>query len=373
MSNATDIFSEFQPISKSDWLAKIEKDLKGNQLSELQSRIGQIIIDPFPHRDDLKLLKEPFSGVAWEVGEDIDATDVLKANRLAKDALRNGVQALRFVLSENLGDHRMESMLEGIELQEVSIHFYEVNRNAAPLKLLQHFFHCVQAAKLDNSKLRGSVHWTYPNAVVPEDLGFLLDYSDLKLPSFKLFTVNGQDFFRDVDGVVDELCCMIKAGNQFIETLTGLGYSIEKASDKIQFSVLVGTNYFVEIAKIRALKILWANVRKAWGEDKAKLPVIEAHFAVSEQKEDAYQNMIQATTQAMSAITGGVTRLTVMPAGVETEKLVFYRRIARNVQHILKLESHLDWVKDPAAGSYFIETLTTDLAKAAWKKFQQQN
>jgi methylmalonyl-CoA mutase len=102
------------------------------------------------------------------------------------------------------------------------------------------------------------------------------------------------------------------------------------------------------------------------------MPPIEAQLAPTVQTSDPNYNIIQSTTQAMAAIIGGVDRLTVLPSdafqGATTD---FSRRIARNVQHILKMESYLDWVADPAAGSYFIEKLTLHLAEAAWNSFQQ--
>ena len=140
----------------------------------------------------------------------------------------------------------------------------------------------------------------------------------------------------------------------------------------IQFSIAIGKSYFVEIAKIRALKILWANVLKAYGWE-ATSPSIEAHLSPSCQSDNPYQNMIAATTQAMSAVLGGVDRLTILPANAATEKADdFTRRIARNVQHLLKMEAYFDRVIDPAAGSYYIEQLTEQLAKQAWKVIQQK-
>ncbi|MBK9488574.1 MAG: hypothetical protein IPO07_07135 [Haliscomenobacter sp.] len=128
----------------------------------------------------------------------------------------------------------------------------------------------------------------------------------------------------------------------------------------------------MEIAKLRALRLLWQNVLKAYGVQTSALE-IAAHFAPASQDEHPNTNLIRAATQAMSAVIGGANQLYVLPsnASLHESPTPFTRRIARNVQHLLRLESHLDKVIDPAAGSYYIEKLTEELAHKAWAIFQQ--
>jgi methylmalonyl-CoA mutase len=141
----------------------------------------------------------------------------------------------------------------------------------------------------------------------------------------------------------------------------------------MQFSVSVGTNYFLEIARLRAFRLLWLHVLKAWNAP-ATYPTMEAAFHPEAYTDALYNNMVRATTMAMSAVLGGVQRLTVRPYDAGREHLATYppafgRRIARNVQHLLKMESGFETLRDPAAGSYYIEKLTRQLAGEAWKKF----
>ena len=135
----------------------------------------------------------------------------------------------------------------------------------------------------------------------------------------------------------------------------------------------VSTSFFVDIAKLRALRILWANLLDAYGAGDAPLPLLVAHLARETQADDQHTNMIKAGTQSMAAVIGGADRLYVRPADFFNQEpsSSFTRRIARNVQHILKMESHLDRVGDPGAGSYYIEMLTEKLADAAWREFQE--
>lgn len=367
------LLAEFSPVSKAEWLAKIEQDLKGKPIESLQIRLDNLLIDPFPHLDDLQGLPTPLIAPAdWEIGEDIPAHDMVKADRTAIEALNVGVQALRFLLDENPGAHRMESLLDGIALDAISIHFFEKNKNAQPLHVLNHFYHVAQARRLDTQSLRGSVSWEFRDAVVTDDAVELVEFAQKKLPGFKVLPVNVHRFFAGEEGVVAELAKTIAKAVRWMDSLEEKSIPAETVNRFLQFSISIGKNYFVEIAKIRALKHLWANVLKAYGVTDVSMPPIEAHLAPSTQTQDRNYNMIQSTTQAMAAVIGGVDRLTVLPSdaflGEPTE---FSRRIARNVQHILKTESHLNWVQDPAAGSYFIEDLTLKLAAAAWKEFQQ--
>ncbi len=367
------LFTEFPPISKAEWLAKIEQDLKGKPLADLQFRLGQIQADPFPHADDWKETPPALPGNAdWEIGEDIPADDILKANKTALTALDGGVQALRFLLEDNPGLHRMESLLEGIVLEAVSIHFFQKNKNAQPLHLLRHFSELAAKQGVEQEALRGSVNWDFSDAVVADDAAELIDFSQKKLPGFRTLPVNGDRFFEGDDSALAELVKTLAHAVQWIKTLEEKGIPPETVNSQLYFTLATGKNYFVEIAKIRALKHLWANILSAYNLSNADMPPIASRLAPASQTDDPHSNMIQAATQAMSAIIGGADRLTVIPSDAfQGEPTAFSRRIARNVQHLLKMESRLDWVKDPAAGSYFIEDLTLQLAAAAWRKFQQ--
>lgn len=371
MKNTLDLRTDFPPVTKSEWIAKIEQDLDGKPLSNLEWQLGNLNLSPFHHLDDLKDLPMP-AGVSpgWEIGEDVDAHDLLEANRQARLALEQGVEAPRFLLHENLGDHRMASLLEGIDLSLVSTHFFEKNKNAGPKHLLEHFYHTARDRRHDTSTLRGSVNWAFPDAVVVQDALELLEFAQLKLPCFKVLPVNGHAHFNE-GGTVTELARTVLGAVMWMDGLEEKGVPAGEVNHFLFFSLSVGKNYFVEIAKIRALRLLWANVLKAYGAERFEMPPVEVQLAQASQQDSPHANMIQATTQAMAAVIGGANRLTVLPSDAFTgQTTAFSRRIARNVQHILKMESHFDWVTDPAAGSYFVENLTGKLAAAAWAEFQ---
>jgi methylmalonyl-CoA mutase len=148
---------------------------------------------------------------------------------------------------------------------------------------------------------------------------------------------------------------------------------LAQTQSAVQFKIKIGRSYFLEIAKIRALKILWANLQKAWNLS-IQPAYIQAELDPQSQDDNPNKNMIRAATQAMSAVIGGADTLFVLPADEQKDPVgtAFSRRMARNVQHLLKLESHLDKVEDPAAGSYYIQQLTDQLCDLVWEQLRQE-
>jgi methylmalonyl-CoA mutase len=204
----------------------------------------------------------------------------------------------------------------------------------------------------------GIVDWRY--------LADLVEFAKEKFPHFKLVTVAIPPF-------VGGLAAGLKSGNLYLEKLISRGLSIVESAAAIQFSVSVNKSYFLEIARIRAFKLLWLNVLKAWGAPR-NFPLVEARFQPEAYTDELYTNMIRATTMAMSVVLGGADRLTVLPydAGREGQAIYpqqFSRRIARNVQQLLKMEGFFNEIPDAAAGSYYIEKLTRQLAERAWADF----
>ena len=170
--------------------------------------------------------------------------------------------------------------------------------------------------------------------------------------------MDGTNFSDGPENVVEELSALLKAGVASLNTSLESGAALEDAFKSMQFSISIGTSYFVEIAKIRAFHLLWANIQKAYKRSSLKLPSLVGHFHKNTMQSEPNYNMIQSTTQAMAAVLGGVKRLYVPPANLDlNDPDPFYMRIARNLQHILKMESFLDQVVDPAAGSYYIGTI----------------
>ena len=164
-------------------------------------------------------------------------------------------------------------------------------------------------------------------------------------------------------------------GNQYLNLLTDKGLDIDTVAQNIKFNFGVSSNYFMEIAKFRAARMLWAKIVEAYEPNNKEVAKMNIHAATSKWNQtiyDPYVNMLRGTTESMSAAIAGVDSLSVTPFNKAFEEsTVFSDRIARNTQTILKEESYFDKIVDPAGGSYYIENLTNSIAEHAWKLFRE--
>lgn len=371
MPHRPNLFEEFPPVSKAEWLEKIKQDLKGKAIESLNWQVGTLDISPFHHLDE-RLEHSPGlnAPAGWLMAEDIPAHDLIHASKLAHRALDRGMQSLTFVIDEPLGDHRLEGLLEGIDLSRTSIQFYEANKNAKPAELLHHLHHLVQARKVNETAVQGAINWSEQATVVQDDLEDLLRFAMAHLPGMRVLPVN----VPQQDDPAVELQNMLTQLDHWLVSMTRAGFSSTDVLNHTQVYLTVNANYFVSLCKFRAARMLFHHLANAWEAEQAR-PFFDASFVGWKHQDTPYNNLIQATTQAISAIAGGADRLTVLPADVndpvKEEGDPSFRRLASNLHHILRSESYMDAVADPAAGSYFFEDLTEKLAAAAWQHFAE--
>ena len=367
------LFSEFPPASKADWLAKIQKDLKGKSINDLFYKVGDLQFSPFLSKNDLVENVAPLAHGRetnhWDINENILVkNDFKKANSLALKALAGGASALCFEMEAFPKAADLEILLNDIELDYIQTAFSEKTRNQNSLPFLKNLKQYIEKMGKNPAEIRGSVHYD-PFADGRRDIKMateLVLWATEHLPQFKVITV--QETYQ-VD-VAKSLTAIFKSAIDYLDEIEKRGVSIEKLSNVIQFSITIGTQFFVDIAKIRTLKILWGNVLAAYGVE-PKLPFIVANTHNVPNDANPHTPKIQAATQAMAATIGGVNVLTVTPSdafsgAMSGESSDFNRRIARNVQHLLQAESGFTHVVDPAAGSYFVETLTQQLCESVW-------
>ena len=383
------LFLEFDAIAKSQWLTRIEKDLKSRPIDELNWQIPplptistQLNINPFCHADDFKevhfnpIVSEKTTNT-WDIAETIrvENKNFKKANKQALHILMGGVNAPHFIFDVYPTQKQLAVLLNNIELDYVSVQFSEKTKHKNPLPFLKNFVNYASNNGKNVKLLRGGISY---NPFENERYGVkqekdLIDWAKENLPIFKVVTVDGSNFFKGSENVVEELAQTLFAAENYLKLLTVLNLQVTDIANCLQFQLHIGISYFIEIAKLRALKIVWANVLEAYGVTitPSVLPTIHAIIAVDTQGEDINTNKIRATTQAMSAVLGGINSLSIAQSNAITNGIDdFNRRIARNIQHLLQMESYFDRVADPAAGSYYIEQLTTQIAEAAWLRFQ---
>lgn len=391
-SDAKRLFEEFPPVSTAEWMAAIEKDLKGASFEKALMWKGfeGITLKPFYRREDLQELGDllaaqpaefPYvrgvadEGELWTAYQEIVEPDPKAANAKAKDALGKGVDAAAFrsdpVPGGVLGvapqtEADMAALLDGLEC--------EVRLQGGALTPA--LFELVSPERA--AGLRGALDYDpiadallglrpYPGA------GALLDEAaqfgaaaQKKAPNMVPVNVRASVYHESGGSAVQELAFALAAGVEYVAKLG--------PEAPIGFEFAVGSSFFVEIAKLRAARLLWANALSAFGvpPEKAKAPLFARTSNWNKTVYDPYVNMLRATTEAMSAVIGGADALAVAPFDATFKQPdEFSERIARNVQNLLREETYIGKVKDIAGGSYFIEVLTDALAREAWKLFQK--
>ena len=369
------LFNEFEALSKADWLQKVEQDLKGKALNSLSWQLNdRIAIAPLTHREDQLEAPSPIlegrTQNAWHIGEEVNLAglDEQAANQIVLKALAGGADTLQLVFpaTQQLSIIQFDQLFKEVHLNMISCHFLF----AHPLEEVETFFtdlaNYLTAIDQSPTELSGSFGWiaSYYAHLEASSITKLLSKTVTQLPGL-VIRLDGTEYCWGTAEVVAELAQCLKSCHEIIAS--SHPYTVRK----LHLGICIGTDYLVEIAKIRALKLLWANVIKAYDNLASPALMIEAQFTPSSLGEDVHSNMIQAATYALSAVIGGAHTLYVTPAdSIEGQQPSdFTRRIARNVQHLLKQESYMDRVIDPAAGSYYIEGLTKKLADEAWKVF----
>jgi methylmalonyl-CoA mutase len=380
MDSKENLFEEFPPISKAEWLAQAEEDLRGKPLSDLNWQLEEDIeMPPFFHPEDMDSLYPPLREGRpqnrWEVGEFIEVGEIPAANELLREGLEGGVEAPLLILHRPLKDEEIARLFEGIQPDLISTHFTQLYPGKDPAAQLRQFHQLVKGRSVDGEKIRGSIDydpildWSDPPF---DDLAGAIRYCREHLPLFRALQINGLRFHAGPENTSRELAFLIAKGSAYLAQLSDRGIDPGMANQHLQLTTALSTSYFVEIAKLRALRLLWHNVLDAYAAAPGATLIV-AHLARETQGDDPYTNMIKAGTQAMSAVIGGADRLYIRPANFSLNEPTppLHRRIARNTQHLLRMESYLDRVIDPAAGSYYIEKLTEKLAEQAWEQFQE--
>ncbi len=392
------LLSDFPAITTEQWMEKITADLKGADFEKkLVWRTNEgFNVRPFYRSEDLNEVKylDSLPGEfpyvrgtkkdnKWLVRQDIKAVDAEAANAKALDVLTKGVTSLGFMFCEKVDDFdpEIEKVLKNIISDDVEINF---STKHGSKKLLDAVVAYLKKTNRDLTKVKGSVNFDTLGCLstsgkLCKTYDEMFDHAKEiveageSLPNFKTICVNGRLFNNAGSSIVQELAFALSMGSEYIAQLTERGVSVNEVASSIKFNFGVGGNYFMEIAKLRAARMLWATIVKSYNPAGLEPTKMAIHCETSQWNKtiyDAHVNMLRTQTEAMSATLGGADSLTVQPFDtVFKESDVFSERIARNQQLLLKEESHFDKVVDPSAGSYYIENLTDSIAKEAWALF----
>ena len=389
------LFSEFAPVSTEDWVAKITADLKGVPFEKkLVWKTGEgFNVNPFYRLEDIEGLKttESLPGEFpyvrgtkkdndWKVRQNIEVCCFKAANEKALDILNKGVTALGFVIKgDDVNKENIATLLEGICPQAVELNFNTcLCRAEALIGILAEVF---QSKGADLEKCYGSVNYDpfkkplikgKENQNWVESAAAVLK-AGAALPKYRVLAVNAFNLNNAGAFITQELGYALAWGNELLAKLTEAGFTVDEVAKNIKFNFGISSNYFMEIAKFRAARWLWAEIVKAYAPACDCACKMHVHAQTSEWNMtifDAHVNLLRSQTEAMSAAIAGVDSITVRPFDKTYQTPDdFSERIARNQQLLLKEESHFDKVVDPSAGSYYVEVLTNSLADVAWKLF----
>ncbi|MFY9151022.1 MAG: methylmalonyl-CoA mutase family protein [Prolixibacteraceae bacterium] len=393
------LFEEFPPVSTQQWMDKVTADLKGadfNRKLVWKTNEG-IDVQPFYRAENLAELgylnslpgEFPFTrgtkknNNEWLVRQSIQVNDLAEANKKALTYLMKGVDSLAFVFSGcteySVAD--LEVLLKDIQLDAVEVNFVCYCRAC---KIAELFVEYAKQGNYDLKSIRASVEYDPFGKYAlygkfKKDQDFVVSQAvkminaSAELTKFKTLAVNGKNFGNTGSSIVQELAYSLALGAEYLTTLTEAGLTVDAVAKKMKFNFSVSANYFLEIAKLRAARLLWAQIVKAYNpecECSCKMTIHAETGSWNKTVYDAYVNMLRTQTEAMSASLGGADSITVLPFNATYEESTeFSDRIARNQQLLLKEESHFSKIADPSAGSYYIEELTASIADQAWKLF----
>ncbi|MDY6147931.1 MAG: methylmalonyl-CoA mutase small subunit [Porphyromonas sp.] len=392
------LFSEFPPVSKEEWVEKVTADLKGAPFDKkmIWRTSEGFSVQPMYFRGDI----ENFASVhnlpneypyvrstklnnEWFVRQNITVEEVSKANEKALDLLGKGITSLGFkIRKEDVSENTIALLLRGIDLTAIEINFVTCVSKVA--ELIEVFSAYIVHNGIDAQKIIGSFEY---NPFKPELVKGIVVSKEHKrgniekvwevgkqLPGMRLFSVDALLLNNAGAYITQELGYALSWGAELLDILISLGHDVSEVTRRIKFNFGISANYFMEIAKFRAARWLWAEIVGAYGDQyKNEAAKIYQNATTSEWNMttyDAYVNLLRTQTETMSAAIAGVDSITVLPFNTPYENPTdFSERLARNQQLLLSEESHFDKVIDPAGGSYYIETLTYLIAQESWKLF----
>ncbi|GHG92331.1 methylmalonyl-CoA mutase family protein [Comamonas sp. JC664] len=398
------IASEFPAPSVDDWRRLVDKDLKGKPFSVLQSQLeGGLSLQPLYTQQDAASAQTEPPGVApylrgtqalglteggWMPCQEYSEPDVTQAANAIRTDLERGTWGVWLHLGETHGIRvpdaaAMGRLLAHAPLDTTHVH---LEPEAEPLAAANLFLRAADQAGVARSALKGSLGvdplgilartGTLPrglDATLAEAAPLVTSLREAA-PGLRVLLVSTRAYADAGATAVHELAWAIATGVAYLRSLERAGVSPDVAARSIQFALSVGGQFFPEIARLRAARLLWAKaVAACGGSPEAQAMALHARTASSTKTQrDPWVNILRATAESFAAVVGGADSISTAPfdepLGTPDDSA---RRLARNTQLILRDESSLNRVADPAGGSYYLEQLTQELARAAWAELRR--
>lgn len=378
----------FETYTLETWRQKSEESLKGKSIASLtKNTYENILLKPLYSKEDIELKNTGqfpsqsdfrrgqdtlgYLSSAWKVAQRIDAENGEELRKKLHASFERGQTAISFQLEEsNLKD--FETIIEGI-YSTFDFSIEAGQHQAEVLSKLSKLPHCDKvsgyiARDLLQSTSSGKLKQEY------DSWAEMIQSIEKKIPNLRTILVDTSVYHKAGANAVQELAATLSTGVQHLQELLDRGMSPQKILSKLVFKFSIGANFFMEIAKLRAARMIWSKIVEAYGAnpEEHKMVISAETSTFTKTAYDPYVNLLRAGNEAFAAVLGGVQFLHVSPFNEpEGTTTPFSDRIARNTQLILKEEAHLKNIVDPAGGSWYVESLTNELAEKAWALFLQ--
>ncbi len=409
----------------SDWKARAEKELRGRAVADLNwDTLEGIQVKPLYTKDDLEGLAhiggEPgaapytrgvrttmYAGRPWTIRQYAGFSTAEESNAFYRKALAGGQQGISvaFDLATHRGydsDHPrvigdvgmagvaidsvedMKILFDSIPLEKISV---SMTMNGAVIPILANFIVAGEEQGVERAALSGTIQndilkefmvrntYVYPPEPSMRIVADIIEYTAAEMPKFNSISISGYHMQEAGANLVQELAYTLADGREYVRTAIARGMDVDKFAPRLSFFFAIGMNFFMEAAKLRAARLLWSRIMEEFTPKDPKSSMLRTHCqtsGVSLQEQDPYNNVVRTAYEAMSAVLGGTQSLHTNALdeaiALPTE---FSARIARNTQLILQEETGITNVIDPLAGSYYVESLTAELAEKAWALIEE--
>jgi methylmalonyl-CoA mutase len=359
------IFSEFETSSESSWKEALTKALKGPSIEEslhYHDSIEGLDYKAYTHPSNANTLDEvpgemPYTRGGkvksnhFEIVNIVPSGNATQRNKTALDLLMKGATSLRIDLEAHTADECTE-VTKGIGFEYIITTFICHTQEQLDWVI-----------SLQNEKNKGRIHVFSAESLAA-------------IGGMRTCLIDGTQVTNAGGNCKQELAYLLHEGHSQLYRLIAQGISVDDAAAQLKFRIGIGSNYFFQIAKIRAFRNLWSTLVAEYKpvHSCSHIPFIEAETSLlNKSVKDPYTNLLRLTTEALSAIVGGIDEITVLPYdwGTQHPQLEKSQRLSTNISLILKEESYLEKVVDPGGGAYALEELTSTLENEGWKLFQQ--
>jgi len=412
-------------VTKKDWQELASKELRDKPLESLNKEtLEGITVQPLYTHEDIQDLPHmgnlpgfaPFTrgvkatmytGRPWTIRQYAGFSTAEESNAFYRKNLAAGQQgvSVAFDLATHRGydsDHPrvegdvgkagvaidsvedMKILFDGIPLDQVSV---SMTMNGAVIPILANFIVAGEEQGVSRAALSGTIQndilkefmvrntYVYPPEPSMRIVADIIEYTSNEMPKFNSISISGYHMQEAGANLVQELAYTLADGREYVRAAIARGMNVDKFAGRLSFFFAIGMDFFMEIAKLRAARLLWSRIMDEFDPKDPRSKMLRTHCqtsGVSLQEQDPYNNVIRTAYEAMSAVLGGTQSLHTNALdeaiALPTE---FSARIARNTQLVLQEETRVTDVVDPLAGSYYVEKLTHDLAEAAWKLIEE--